>query len=528
MNNDRTQPGHLHLTLSLLVEHRALEAAFGEQWSIERRRAILDDYQDTRALADAIEPLFSDVADRKRHLFIDDFLVDTPNRERTKGAGTAPANSTSGNLNDEVVIVFPRRIRWKTEGDDFSLEFGHELRLAANCRMFWFVHSNGSLSYHVSIDLEYRHHHQHYFALSALQKLIYPTEDTRELARGKLPEDSPPNAAHYDAVRVESHENGYRFWDYVERKFEAHLADLLETLKLTERARGQGLYASQFWQKLLLERRLAEYVEAGGDPRRADELPERRLVVLLRDPYFFQLLQAEARAKLTGFEGCFGGRTRDDRSYEISTTDLELIGAHALDYYFLSGYFQNIIDFLRQDTSEVKDGTDPIYPVTGQGDQTSHFVIYASSTSIFEVVSSSRSLEAAHDYIGTCPYLFLVHIMSFHNEVLVRAFERDVGKLVRAMERRGLTPERFKSIRAVQAREVLDEFQRYKLISSTKPRSTLTSISSATTPNAPSTMRSRRCEARSRVAPTGKRFSTASHKPSRTSATRHATTMASV
>lgn len=181
MASDRTSPGHLHLTLSLLIENQALEELLGDGWNIEQRRKILDDYQDTRALAEAIEPLFSDVADRRRHLFIDDFLVDAPNRE----SGAAGQGDKRINLNDEFELVFPRRIHWKTEGDEFVVDFGSELTRKAKCRMFWFMHSNGSLSYHVSIDFLYKHYHHDYFALSILQKLIYPTEDTRELLEGQ-------------------------------------------------------------------------------------------------------------------------------------------------------------------------------------------------------------------------------------------------------------------------------------------------------------------------------------------------------
>lgn len=35
----------------------------------------------------------------------------------------------------------------------------------------------------------------------------------------------------------------------------------------------------------------------------------------------------------------------------------------------------------------------------------------------------SRSLEAGNDYIGTCPYAFLIHVLALHNEFLARGHE---------------------------------------------------------------------------------------------------------
>jgi hypothetical protein len=40
-----------------------------------------------------------------------------------------------------------------------------------------------------------------------------------------------------------------------------------------------------------------------------------------------------------------------------------------------------------------------------------------------------RSLEAGNDYIGTCAYAFLVHLMALHNEFLVRKYEIETNTL---------------------------------------------------------------------------------------------------
>ncbi|GLW90587.1 hypothetical protein [Actinokineospora globicatena] len=103
-------------------------------------------------------------------------------------------------------------------------------------------------------------------------------------------------------------------------------------------------------------------------------------------------------------------------------------------YYFLSGYLQNVIDFLRQDLSEVQDGTDPIYPSPEMSDDPGYLIVHVSPTSIYEVVAQSRSLAAGRPWIGTCPYLFLVHLMTLHNEDLVRRFEHKVRDLIDHLE----------------------------------------------------------------------------------------------
>ncbi|MCR6645470.1 MAG: hypothetical protein NVV62_13675 [Terricaulis sp.] len=42
----------------------------------------------------------------------------------------------------------------------------------------------------------------------------------------------------------------------------------------------------------------------------------------------------------------------------------------------------------------------------------------------------SRSLETGNDWIGTCPYAFLIHTLALHNEYFVRAYEYEAEALV--------------------------------------------------------------------------------------------------
>lgn len=103
-------------------------------------------------------------------------------------------------------------------------------------------------------------------------------------------------------------------------------------------------------------------------------------------------------------------------AFEAGRTD-------CLDYLFLAGFNQNIIDFMNQDTSEILDSIDPIYPDSSEQSDERFFVRYANHRAMISYVPRSRSLETGNDYIGTCPYAFLIHAMSLHNEFLAREHE---------------------------------------------------------------------------------------------------------
>lgn len=101
----------------------------------------------------------------------------------------------------------------------------------------------------------------------------------------------------------------------------------------------------------------------------------------------------------------------------------EPLRTDCLDYLFLAGFNQNIIDFMNQDTSEILDSIDPIYPNSAEHSDERFFVRYANHRGMITYVPKSRSLEKGNDYIGTCPYAFLIHFMSLHNEFLARGHE---------------------------------------------------------------------------------------------------------
>lgn len=91
---------------------------------------------------------------------------------------------------------------------------------------------------------------------------------------------------------------------------------------------------------------------------------------------------------------------------------------------FLAGFNQNIIDWLNQDTSEILDSIDPIYPTAEVQADERFFVRFANHRGMITYVAGSRSLEIGNDYIGTCPYAFLIHVLALHNEFLARDHEQ--------------------------------------------------------------------------------------------------------
>ena len=134
-----------------------------------------------------------------------------------------------------------------------------------------------------------------------------------------------------------------------------------------------------------------------------------------------------------------------------------------LDYLFLAGFNQNIIDFMNQDTSEILDGIDPLYPPRDRSTDERFYVRYANHRAMITYVPKSRSLEIGNDYIGTCPYAFLIHVLALHNEFLARSHEEKslarierIGALVA-----GRQPRDSSATRALEKREPLPDSDDY-------------------------------------------------------------------
>lgn len=106
-----------------------------------------------------------------------------------------------------------------------------------------------------------------------------------------------------------------------------------------------------------------------------------------------------------------------------------------LEYLFLAGFNQNIIDFMNQDTSEILDSIDPIYPDSEDQSSDRFFVRYANHRAMITYVPKSRSLETGNDYIGACPYAFLIHVLALHNEFLARGHEQKTMRRIDDIEK---------------------------------------------------------------------------------------------
>jgi len=410
----RAQLGKAFWTLSIAIGNDTLQKCLGSAWEPQNRHE-LKNYQGSSALSKAIEPLFDDIADRKRHLFVDEFLVDAPSI-----AGTV-------NINEQLVLEIPQHISWETEGKAFELDLEGTGEFPAICRIFWYVHSNGSLSYHLSLELDYAHDARHYYTLSLIQKLVFEKEGT-QWARER-------------GIVCRADERRQRFWDFVIEKFNEQAMDLFAKLGVER--------CGDWWDRF--------FSRGAGQ---APQLPDRRILVVLKDPYFFDLLSPAARNGISDFESL---TTSGLSSNRFPVSALNAVDPVKLDYYFLSGFFQNIIDFLRQDTSEVRDGTDPIYPLAESGEAPDHFVLYATPNSIVEVVSRSRSLETGHEHIGTCPYIFLVHLMTFHNESLSKLFEQKLSQLLERLSASGLNSSQFLAMGDSGSKAALSEFLEFRL-----------------------------------------------------------------
>lgn len=132
--------------------------------------------------------------------------------------------------------------------------------------------------------------------------------------------------------------------------------------------------------------------------------------------------------------------------------------ADCLDYLFLAGFNQNIIDFMNQDTSEILDSIDPIYPDSSDQSDERFFVRYANHRAMITYVPASRSLEIGNDYIGACPYAFLIHALALHNEFLARAHEEKTMLRIERIEAwvQDQEPVQSEAMLRLQAREEIE------------------------------------------------------------------------
>lgn len=388
---------------------------------------------------DAIEPLFNDIADRWQLGERQEYLV-------------APA--INGALRS-IRFHPPRRVQWATEGRRFYVE-PPGLDTPRDCRLrtFWFVHNNGAISYHLSFEHQYEESLSSYYFLSLMQKLCAPKEMERDTARpggGATPQRSffdydhdvlafRTGVALLDEMLLgeDDRDDKRPFWRFVADCFNADAGALRAVLPGFLQPDATAFETFRFENCV----RPVAFPEIAGFA-----MPQARFLFYLRDKSFFEALwptgqsrsaAVAAVAETKDDDGDEGGSDGGDRHTPIC---LDARCEHmALDaqkdwlrYLFLAGFNQNIIDFLHQDMSEVLDSLAPIYPTEVEDGEKPYFVRYANQRSFISYVTSARSLEIGADYIGTCPYAFLIHLTCLHNEFLADDYAVKGNEIVHAI-----------------------------------------------------------------------------------------------
>lgn len=470
---ETAEDGTLYWTLSFYIEPKKVAAVMGRTAPVrpDLFRQCQRRHLPSRALRDAINPLFNDIADRETQGDVHEFLL-----AAEAGDGTAETADDTARDHDDLTFCLPETIEWQTEGSCFEANPPQlsEPRLV-QLRRFWMSHNNGALSYHLSFSHRYGGEHGYtpatFYFLSCLQKLAAPKEYCLSLDPQADQDEEiwkdvfQPNLgiAPLDGITVaRGDEVPERFWPFVRRQFDRDAGQLFERLAggADRPPRSSETYADRLME-------LVPFIEVPGL-----KVPKSRFMFVFHDKRFFGRLmpvhpqtgetvarklmvrpecylpyQRElARLKKVAGRGsarrvCLGppywqwvtDRPDVDPS-EPSALASEPCRTDCLDYLFLAGFNQNIIDFMNQDTSEILDSTDPLYPAEGADADECFFVRYANHRAMITYVRSSRSLEIGNDYIGTCPYAFLIHVLALHNEFLGRAHEMANLASIRAIE----------------------------------------------------------------------------------------------
>ena len=429
----------LYATFSLYISGEKMDGLF-KNWNKKKRLEIRDSFEQTAELRQAIDPLFNDIAIRDRNSTVEEFLIDVKGQREV----------------ERIIITLPQLINWETEGTKFRVDLGDPVSRELKCRMFWYAHSDGALSYHISFFMEYKHEFIDYYFLSMLQKLMFPKEfyvPKGMQGSAKFPRDITAGntglwlldetlvSNHVDYADLRKGVERLTFWRYVQKRFVSHMDELVNDTGIEFRDRSKAVAAENsrlFWDDLIEK---TEFIEVPYL-----EVPPARALFIFQDKEFFDLLQETKRSTTRGnlsYQVHMPPGWEDQEVVHITAQDFyrpsSASGEFDIRYYFLSGFFQNIIDFLNQDASEIRDGTDPIYPITEAQQKEALFMRFANGRSIYQVVERSRSLDVGNDFIGTCPYIFLVHLMTLHNEFLIRKFELETADVQDKLSNPALT-----------------------------------------------------------------------------------------
>lgn len=429
--------GRLSLTVSMLLSARS---------------AV--DNVDSPAVRDnplerAVSPYFHNVAQSDPNTAITPFFTDVADRDREIYFGSGGDLLLPGLGTETIDLLVGPTLEWETEGRRMNATLATApLRFPCTCRSYWYLHSDGALSFHLGFELPYTHTLEQFLALSAIQETLGQAQEALESARRG---DTGSNCA----VFIRRTSEGPAAADQG-----SHPIDLPSFL--SERLQAARTKLQQ---------------EYGDSPPPAvddaSDLPQLlRWLCVFEDPTLFNVLRdrrtlldeafdrfvgrpgnpdnkpattdglglADALAELAAFHSAAQaplassvpiGHVYTERQLEIwNRTWSEAV----LALIFMSGFTQGVIDFLRQDCSEVDDGSDPVFPGHDAPNGHTYWLLYANGSACYEVVARSRSIEAAREYIGTCPYLLLVHLMALHDEALTTRYEAEVRRLLEAAE----------------------------------------------------------------------------------------------
>lgn len=547
---DRADDGTAYWTLSLYIAAESLQPYYDEAQFEDlgkQLRAAQFRHKPSFVLRNAIDPLFNDIADRDFFGRPRDFLFAAGLGAKNAGVPwTLDSAANAIRTETELVFTIPSQFSWVTEGVLFHCDLKEELRRKVRLRRFWFAHSDGALSYHLSFE----HHYgtgqggsprdilhdpygmQTFYFLSLLQKLAAPKEfmlgeeQLEALARSAGDEaflnpflsDAPTGIDPLDRIGVGTADGTSRpFWRFIRDKFvgdarllldevfvlPARLGDnQLETLPgMSEVIEVPGLMLprcrylfhindERFFNRLLpvdpltseglarkrvvREQCFAPYRDLIDEAKYDEDGAARQVVWLgvdkglkadlpwpkfdltgtyeewIKDGVFldpdnkigdeyqpYPDEQALKRGLHTGTALiCYDAKDKlIDPPIPVYIPAYETGRIDCLDYLFLSGFNQNIIDWLNQDTSEILDSIDPIYPTEDVQADERFFVRYANHRGMITYVASSRSLEIGNDYLGTCPYAFLIHVLAMHNEFLARDHEQRSASRIEKIDR---------------------------------------------------------------------------------------------
>jgi hypothetical protein len=402
--------GNLFLTVSLRInsDKTILNKSIAEKFTLDN----------------AIAPFFQDITDTGRH------FLHKNNPERI----VDPTNPITEGVFTRIII--PPSLMWKSEGDSLRVDFESSIVLAAYFRSFWFRHIDGNFTFNCSFQIEYSHSVEQYFAIAALQKSIFPNQEILQV------DDNTDN--------IYINEPGNSIWSFIGDNFEKECDALF------------GARSSQeinSWKEIF-------GITING-PIRENLLV--RATCIFQDDFFFKLIHRSSQSKSSG-EIPISENVHHYSRNEIISLEKNL---EQLSKYFLSGFVHNVFDFLRQSSSEVVDGLNFHYPIlksVNVSDQENFLtnndqILYINDSCIYQFVSESRSLRSASKYIGTCPYLFYVHMMTLHDEALIVDYERIIKKILYKLDELGWTSEKWKSLSTniEQMNQIIESFDHARI-----------------------------------------------------------------